>query len=196
MLSDKNNDGRFCKVETKMLVLKISLALQEYGVEFDEGKFYRVMSKDPSVIRTLTILKRLVPTLDDEEESISSGESEDEDNDAYDMFHMIEGSYHGSSISGSIPIEGRQQSSGGLKGLSLSQPRRRASVSRGSIVSRGSRSSVSRGGRRKSIPTIPNRQDPPVYMSPPPPGTTSDATPERRRKRDFLKRMLEKDVDT
>ena len=35
MLSDKNNDGRFCKVETKMLVLKISLQLQEYGVEFD-----------------------------------------------------------------------------------------------------------------------------------------------------------------
>ena len=55
MLSDKNNDGRFCKVETKMLVLKISLQLQEYGVEFDEAKFYKVMSVDPTVTRTLTM---------------------------------------------------------------------------------------------------------------------------------------------
>jgi len=55
MLSDKNNDGRFCKVETKMLVLKISLQLQEYGVEFDEAKFYRVMSVDPSVTRKVRV---------------------------------------------------------------------------------------------------------------------------------------------
>ena len=55
MLSDKNNDGRFCKVETKMLVIKISLQLQEYGVEFDEAKFYKVMSVDPTVTRTLTM---------------------------------------------------------------------------------------------------------------------------------------------
>ena len=50
--SDKNRDGRFSKVETKMLVLRIRLQLQEYGVEFDENKFYKFMSKSeqlPSV---------------------------------------------------------------------------------------------------------------------------------------------------
>jgi len=111
MSSDKNNDGKFCKVETKMLVLKISVQLQEYGVDFDEAKFYRVMSKDPSVAQTIKIVKRLVPGLAGEDESIGlEDEDDDIDEDTYDMFHMA-----------TDTSVGRRSSSLGLpQGLSLS----------------------------------------------------------------------------
>lgn len=94
VMSDKNNDGRFSKVETKFLVLKLSLQLQEYGVEFDEEKFYRVMAVDPSVAQTLTIVKRLIPSLSEDDES----EEDEDDYDTYDMFHMASES----SLSGSL----------------------------------------------------------------------------------------------
>lgn len=189
MLSDKNNDGRFCKVETKMLVLKISLQLQEYGVEFDEAKFYRVMSVDPSVTRTLTIVKRLIPSLGDDEDdnSVSSGDDDDDlDNDAYDMFHMTEGSVNSS-----------------FGGMSLDAPRR-LSLSVIPNKGMGKRTSLSvksgsrrnkRGGSREGSTNLPatpvSRQDEPVYSNTPPAPTPDETTP-RRRKRDFLKRALNK----
>lgn len=106
MMSDKNNDGRFCRVETKMLVLKISLQLQEYGVEFDESKFYKVMSVDPTVAQTLAIVKRLIPQLNEDEDIDEGGddlrgEDDDHDEDVYDMFHLAgEGSFSGSLVGG------------------------------------------------------------------------------------------------
>eukprot|EP00584_Thalassiosira_punctigera_P005699 CAMPEP_0172531640 /NCGR_PEP_ID=MMETSP1067-20121228/4961_1 /TAXON_ID=265564 ORGANISM="Thalassiosira punctigera, Strain Tpunct2005C2" /NCGR_SAMPLE_ID=MMETSP1067 /ASSEMBLY_ACC=CAM_ASM_000444 /LENGTH=371 /DNA_ID=CAMNT_0013316039 /DNA_START=157 /DNA_END=1272 /DNA_ORIENTATION=+ len=125
MQSDKNNDGRFCKVETKMLVLKISLQLQEYGVEFDEGKFYKVMSADPSVQKTIEIVKRLIPDLNEEHDS----EDEDEETtDMYDMFHMAGAGSFGVSVvsAGSSALEGPPKLS-----LSVSkQPKRESMLAR------------------------------------------------------------------
>ena len=126
MKSDKNNDGRFCRVETKMLVLKISLQLQEYGVEFDESKFYKVMSVDPTVSQTLAIVKRLIPQLSEEEDIDEGGDDlrgvdDDPDDDVYDMFHLA-GS---SSFSGSL---GGASLGGGQGGHSLSiVPRKQVS---------------------------------------------------------------------
>jgi len=175
MTSDKNNDGRFCKVETKMLVLKISLQLQEYGVEFDEGKFYKVMSVDPSVARTLTIVKRLIPSLNEDDSSVDSGEgSEDQDEfgeeDAFDMFHMAPDS----SISGSVAIS----SVGNERRLSLSIDRRRKSLDR-----------TSKGSSQPDDDTLPSD----VRAKNPRTGEergTPIVTPERMRKRDFLKRLV------
>lgn len=118
MLSDVNNDGTFSKVETKMLVLKIRVALHEYGIEFDENKFYLLMKRNPSVTQTFSIVKRLLPIedLDDDTRmSVLSGdrqasdesfsdESRNED-DLYDMFRSagdgsVSGSFIGSSIEG------------------------------------------------------------------------------------------------
>ena len=105
MMSDKNNDGRFSKVETKFMVLKLSLQLGEYGVKFDEEKFYRVMAMDPSVAQTLTVVKRLIPSLnEDDEDYMSKDESESGDEDTYDMFHIVDdgGSIASASLSGSL----------------------------------------------------------------------------------------------
>ena len=94
-----NTLGTFCKVETKMLVLKIRVALQEYGIEFDENKFYALMKRNPTVTRTFSIVKRLLPVddLDDEtRRSILSGDrqgsddsSSDESKDEDDLYDMV-----------------------------------------------------------------------------------------------------------
>merc|ERR1712194_559195 len=59
--TDQDKDGRFSKVDTKMMVLKMHLQLQGYGVEFDEEKFYKVMNKDPTIADTIQIVKNLIP---------------------------------------------------------------------------------------------------------------------------------------
>ena len=202
MLSDKNNDGRFCKVETKMLVLKISLQLQEYGVEFDEAKFYKVMSVDPTVTRTLTIVKRLVPSLNDDEDSVSSGEDDDEENDAYDMFHMTEGGMGGSSFSssmGGLSLEGPRR----RLSLSIDRPKKRTSLSLATQSKTGSR-----GNRRKakgaSGPVTPmsGKSDNPVWKNTPPSASSPMVRQEGvrvgrnkrlpgERKRDYIRRILD-----
>jgi hypothetical protein len=99
MLSDRNNDGNFCKVELKMLVLKIRMQLSEYGVYFEEQKFYNLMSANPTVERAVHILKHLIPSNNDEEcedsgeyedEDDEDDEDEDEDDDLYDIFFINE----------------------------------------------------------------------------------------------------------
>ena len=88
--SDANNDQTFCKVESKMLALKIRLQLQEYGVEFDEMKFYKVLNVDPSLPRVLKIVQKLIPKFgeDDESESDEDDINEDFEDDMYDMFRL------------------------------------------------------------------------------------------------------------
>ena len=86
--SDVNNDQKFCKVESKMLALKIRIQLQEYGVEFDEMKFYKVMNENPTVPRVIKIVQKLVPAVGDDESAASSESEEDEDDDDYDMFRL------------------------------------------------------------------------------------------------------------
>ncbi|KAL7552925.1 hypothetical protein ACHAWF_016175 [Thalassiosira exigua] len=102
MLSDRNGDGKFTQLDTRMMVLKLSVSLQEYEVAFDEDKFYIIMREEPTVMRALKILKRLIPaslpTLFNDEGSDSSTD-EDEDDDAYDMFFMDGDSRLGSSFS-------------------------------------------------------------------------------------------------
>ncbi|KAL3781989.1 hypothetical protein HJC23_013817 [Cyclotella cryptica] len=58
---DKDNDMRINKVEAKMLALKIRIQLQEYGVDFDEARFYKVLSVNPSVPRIISIVQKLCP---------------------------------------------------------------------------------------------------------------------------------------
>ncbi|KAL7548786.1 hypothetical protein ACHAWF_012044 [Thalassiosira exigua] len=110
MLSDTDNNGMFSKVETKMLVLKISLALQEYGVEFEEDKFYHVMQHDPSVVGTLDTLKGLVPSMTSFEDD-DSNDSNEEGQDL-DMFHIGHESIIGKSAGGqlmpTVPSSGGQ----------------------------------------------------------------------------------------
>merc|ERR1712238_285211 len=80
--SDRDNNGVLCEKETVHLALAIRLHLQDYGVEFDEQKFRKVMGKGTSsVAQTLRIVRRLIPNLSEEDE-------EGEDEDDYDMFHM------------------------------------------------------------------------------------------------------------
>ena len=86
--SDVNNDQKFCKVESKMLALKIRIQLQEYGVEFDEMKFYKVMNVCPTVPRVIAIVQKLIPGLEQDDASAASSDDEDEDKEAYDMFRL------------------------------------------------------------------------------------------------------------
>jgi len=174
VMSDKNNDGQFCKVETKMLILKISLQLQEYGVEFDEHKFYRAMRKDPSVTRTLAIVKRLIPSLNEDE---SSEDSEvDEDDDVFDMFHMRPDSSFSTAGSGS-PRDRR---------LSLSLSVRHMRKSHTSAA----HSSLSSRMRSSSLASNELAPAPEEAQEPPPPEPLE--TPERVRKRDILFNALKK----
>ena len=105
MLSDANNSGDFCKVELKMLVLKIRMQLSEYGVEFNEKKFYSLMSANPSVECALSIVKCLIPLNRDKEsedseeyEDCNDEDDHDNDDDLNDMFYMIEPHHSLSSL--------------------------------------------------------------------------------------------------
>jgi len=86
--SDSNNDGVFSKVETKMLILKIHMSLQEYDVEFDQDKFLELMSHDRSVIGVINLVKALVPSLNEENSDDSEDEDDEEKVDMGDIFRM------------------------------------------------------------------------------------------------------------
>ena len=47
--SDQDNDMRFDRVEAKLLSLKITVKLEVYGIGFDEEKFLRAVSLNPSL---------------------------------------------------------------------------------------------------------------------------------------------------
>jgi len=111
VMCDTNNDGVFNKVETKMLVLKIRMTLQEYGVEvscvslardpprapthlyrlvhlqFDEHKFMTLVMRNPRVTTMLGTVKKLLHTDEEDEERKSAttvDASEDAEDDASD----------------------------------------------------------------------------------------------------------------
>ena len=142
--------------------------------------------------RTLTIVKRLIPSLGDDEDdnSVSSGDDDDDlDNDAYDMFHMTEGSVN-SSFGGMSPDAPRRLS---LSVIPNKGAGKRTSLS---VQSQSSSRRNKRGGSREGSSNLPatpvSRQDQPVYSDTPPSAPTPDETTPRRRKRDFLKRALNK----
>mmetsp|Transcript_29827 Transcript_29827/g.48955 ORF Transcript_29827/g.48955 Transcript_29827/m.48955 type:complete len:191 (+) Transcript_29827:684-1256(+) len=173
MMSDKNNDGRFCRVETKMLVLKISLQLQEYGVEFDEGKFYKVMSVDPSVERAIKIVKRLIPALNEDGDSDDS-DGEDEDEDTYDMFHIApNNSLSNVGRRGSTEAEGPGKLSLSITKQAPVPPRRKSRLS--TLISPLEESPRSRTSRSPSPPPV--------------------QEPETQRKRDKVKAFWRKHSD-
>ena len=108
VMSDKNNDQRFCKVEAKTLALKIRLQLQEYGVEFDEVKFFNVMSVNPTITGVIAIVQKLIPSLQESKTS-----EEEKDDDDFDMFRMsTEVGQATGALNGSITSSprGRRQS--------------------------------------------------------------------------------------
>lgn len=88
--SDINNDQRFCKVESKMLALKIRIQLQEYGVEFDEMKFYKVMNVCPTLPRVIAIVQKLIPGLVHDDDSAASSDNDDDNEvrESFDMFRL------------------------------------------------------------------------------------------------------------
>ena len=116
--SDVDNDQKFCKVESKMLALKIRIQLQEYGVEFDEMKVSDISSKRRTFSRPsrfLNILLLVLACLNSKfykvinsdptigtvlkiveklvpnigQDDESASEDEDEDRESYDMFRLV-----------------------------------------------------------------------------------------------------------
>jgi Skp family chaperone for outer membrane proteins len=87
--SDISNDQKFCVVESKVLALKIRIQLQEYGVEFDEMKFYEALNKCPTVPRVVAIVQKLIPGLgQDDDSTISPDDDEDGERDNHVMFRL------------------------------------------------------------------------------------------------------------
>lgn len=82
--SDRDNDGVFSKQETKMLFLKINMQLQEDGVQLDQEKFLKVMSKNPTVAQTIKIVQHLIPSLNEGDDD--GVETNPEEEDDFDMF--------------------------------------------------------------------------------------------------------------
>lgn len=163
MLADANNSGDFCKVELKMLVLKIRLQLSEYGVEFNEQKFYNLMSANPSVECALNIVMRLIPSSSDEK-SDGSEEYEDyeddnvNDDNPYDMFHVLDRGNSLSSLEG-CPV--------GRTSLRLLNERRRSSK----------KAHTNQGPQKTKVQNLPS----PSQEAP---------TPIKLRKRDKLKSLF------
>ncbi len=78
--SDKNNDQSIDRVEAKVLALRIRLALQEYGVEFDAEKFIMAIRRDPSITGVITIARKLL--------THDGGDEHDEEDEMFDMFYL------------------------------------------------------------------------------------------------------------
>jgi hypothetical protein len=76
--SDKNCDMRFNKVETKMMALRIRMALQEYNVDFDEAMFFQFVSANPCVKRIVSMVQMLIPKIVSISEENESEEDEEE----------------------------------------------------------------------------------------------------------------------
>jgi hypothetical protein len=165
MLSDANNSGDFCKVELKMLVLKMRLQLSEYGVEFNEQKFYKLMSVNPSVECALNIVMRLIPSSSDEEsdgseeyEDCNDEDDNDNDDDPYDMFYVLDRGNSLSSLEG-CPV--------GRTSLRLLNERRRSSK----------KAHTNQGPQKTKVQNLPS----PSQEAP---------TPIKLRKRDKLKSLF------
>mmetsp|Transcript_6468 Transcript_6468/g.14640 ORF Transcript_6468/g.14640 Transcript_6468/m.14640 type:complete len:359 (+) Transcript_6468:328-1404(+) len=155
VMCDTNNDGVFNKVETKMLVLKIRMTLQEYGVEFDEHKFMTLVMRNPRVTTMLGTVKKLLHTDEEDEERKSattvdaSEDAEDDasddsdDDDIYDMFHID--TSNNDELAGSLArstsasIDRRMSSHGGSGRISLALTNKQGSarMRRQSLASQG-----------------------------------------------------------
>ena len=101
------------------MALRIRLTLQEYGVEFDDQKFLKVIGNDSSVQGVISILQKLLPSDKPAEEEESGSESEysgssdedsDEDDDIYDMFYMTNDNTRGSVVGARSTFEGSSSS--------------------------------------------------------------------------------------
>mmetsp|Transcript_25585 Transcript_25585/g.54024 ORF Transcript_25585/g.54024 Transcript_25585/m.54024 type:complete len:349 (+) Transcript_25585:104-1150(+) len=103
--SDRDNDQTISESEGKRLALQIDIALKQHGVDFDQGKFLKVIDcgsdgtgKGTAVHAIIEIVTRLLHTGDlehkDEEEGntdVNSDSEDKEEEDVYDMFHVAEG---------------------------------------------------------------------------------------------------------
>lgn len=79
--SDKDNDLKISKLESHMLALKIRVQLQEHGIDFNERMFLKVLGKDPSVSRVISIVQKLYVVRNNADDE----ESENEDFNAEEM---------------------------------------------------------------------------------------------------------------
>ena len=137
------------------------------------------MSVDPSAQQTITIVKRLIPTLNEDEDNDVSSILEEVDEDLYDMFRMTTDGTFSSASFGSE--EGRRLS------LSLSGPPSTRRTSKMLIRSRRSRVSSSepvqdKEGRARKLSGKEKTFRLPV----------EETTQQRVRKRDRIKAVLQR----
>lgn len=98
ILCHKGINERIDRVEAKLLALKISVKLEQYGITFDEDKFTQAVALHPTLLGTIGTIRMLLPPNEDidDDESIVSVRY-----DIYDMFYMTnaEPERRGSSLS-------------------------------------------------------------------------------------------------
>merc|ERR1712238_205432 len=94
-MGDRDNDQIINRQEAQRLALRIRISLQEYGVLFDSDKFLRAIGGDTTVPAVLAIVQKLLPREQKRgagyDSDYDSGEESDMDeDDVFDMFHMVE----------------------------------------------------------------------------------------------------------
>eukprot|EP00804_Cyclotella_cryptica_P028866 CCRYP_008448-RA/>CCRYP_008448-RA protein AED:0.10 eAED:0.10 QI:197/0.75/0.6/1/1/1/5/183/362 len=90
--SDRDGDNSISRQEAKALSLQIQIQLETYGVEFDCEKFIKVIGMNPTLAKVISIVQKLLPSENEEEEDKNEDGLDDDD---YDMFYIVEDD-HGS----------------------------------------------------------------------------------------------------
>lgn len=90
--SDRDGDNSISRQEAKALSLQIHIQLETYKVEFDCEKFIKVIGLNPTLAKVISIVQKLMPSDNEEEEDKNEDDLNDDD---YDMFYIVEDD-HGS----------------------------------------------------------------------------------------------------
>lgn len=106
--SDRDGDNSISRQEAKALSLQIQIQLETYGVEFDSEKFIKVVGMNPTLSKVISIVQKLMPNENEEENKDEDGL----DDDDYDMFYIVEDD-HGSVSVTSDDIIGATLAFGG-----------------------------------------------------------------------------------
>jgi hypothetical protein len=93
--SDFDRDGMLNRRERTALATSLELSLGAYGIVFDVEKFHRAIGLSPSLMNTMTIVKRLIPDKDNRlssfysamSDSISESHTSEQEN-LFDLFYI------------------------------------------------------------------------------------------------------------
>ncbi|KAL3817294.1 hypothetical protein ACHAXA_003215 [Cyclostephanos tholiformis] len=110
--SDVDRDGYISKRESDVLVKRLLISMEAYGIVFDTQKFHHAVGLNPSIYGVLAIVRRLLPDENNKPSSFYSLDSIDSDpehdkvglegvweeegkDDVYDMFYVpVEEDFH------------------------------------------------------------------------------------------------------